>query len=80
MAWKETHKKDTHSSRTISGECMQSGELAVVTTFYLDTIDAKGDLQKTPHFSGYKCSLQGANKFADPACMDTCPLIQKKRL
>ena len=80
MSWQETHKKDSTSSSTISGTCHQSGKMAEVTTFYRESMDHKADIQKTPHFLGYRCSLQRTNGFADPACMDTCPLIQKQRL
>lgn len=80
MPWIEAHKKNSTSSSTIPGTCPRSGELAEVTTFHRESLDYKTDIQKIPHFLGYKCSMQITNGFADPTCMDTCPLIQKQRL
>lgn len=82
MAWKEVRngEPDNYNTKN-SGVCkLQTGKRAEVTSFFCGRVECKADLQKTYRFKGYKCSLQEDTGYQDPACLDVCPLIQKKHL
>lgn len=78
-AWKEIrHGESASREITNSGICELSGMRADVISFYGGSFECKTDAIKTYRFKGYKCSLQEKNGYPNPACMDECPLIQKK--
>jgi hypothetical protein len=67
-------------SVTYSGPCKLDGRNADVTSYFRCSKECRTDLQKTYRFSGYKCSLQEEKDHTNPACMGSCPLIQKEYL
>ena len=81
MAWKEIRNGEPAFFDTAnSGICKFSGKRAEVTSFFRGTVECKTDLKKTYRFKGYKCSLQETDGFPNPACIDECPLIEKRKL
>ena len=78
MDWDVIRKGEPDSTNIKNfGICMLYAKQAEVTSFFRGTIECRTDLQKTYRFKGYKCSLQETS-YPHPACMDSCPLIQKK--
>ena len=78
MAWNVIRNGETDSTNIKnSGICKLYAKQVEVTSFFGGIIECRTDLQKTYRFKGYKCSLQ-EGRYHNPACMDSCPLIQKK--
>lgn len=78
MAWDVIRNGEPDSVNiNKAGTCKLYAKQAEVTSFFRGSIECRTDLQKTYRFKGYKCSLQETNH-SNPACMDNCPLIQKK--
>jgi len=80
MKWKSVNGSEMKPcEELVFGKCPATGEDVCVTSIFSRRQVCKTDLQKTPIYSGYKCSLyeKPDTKFSE--CIE-CPLIRKERL
>lgn len=80
MAWKIINNSEPDCYKEeFSAECPKYHQTTTITRHFTGTKWCKTDLQKTYHFSGYKCTLledRSAHGFSP--CAETCPLVQGK--
>jgi len=77
MKWKVVNNSETRASEEpIWGKCPVTGEDVCVTSKFNHRQVCSKDLQKTPMYSGYRCSLHEKIGKQFPQCIE-CPLIQR---
>lgn len=80
MKWKSVNSSEAKlSEQQVFGKCPVTSEDVCVTSSFCHRQACKTDLQNTPIYSGYKCSLHEKSNKRFSACTE-CPLIQKEKL
>ncbi len=80
MKWKSVNGSKTKlCEELVFGKCPVTGEDVCVTSIFSRRQICETDLQKTPIYSGYTCSLYEKSDTKFSKCIE-CPLIRKEKL